>query len=320
MADPLADLFKSVRLTGGVFLDARLTTPWCVISKITAEDCSPFMKDLAQVVAYHVVLEGSMLVSLEAEPAIELQAGEIVLLPRNDTHVMSSAPGLPPVSAASLIQQSPEGDLLQIRYGGGGETTSIICGLLGTRDAYNPLFSRLPRVLKLDVSTAASRNWIEASVRFAADELTRGRLATSPLMARLAEVLLVEAVREYIVTHEDRELGWLKGLSDPKIGRAIALMHADVAAPWTADTLAKEVALSRSTFMERFADLIGIPPIRYLTVWRLETAKRYFQESGMSVAQIANAVGYESEEGFRRAFRREFKMWPAEWRDRQRSA
>jgi AraC-like DNA-binding protein len=225
--------------------------------------------------------------------------------------------GISPVNVADLIQRSPEGGLLRIQYGGGGRPTSIICGFLGTRDSFNPLLATLPGMLRLDINKAASRDWVETSVRFAAAELIRGRLASSDLMSRLSEVLLVEAVREYIATLGDREQGWLKGLSDPNIGRALALIHADIAAPWSADALAKEVALSRSAFMGRFAQLIGMPPIRYLTMWRLEIAKRHLRETRMSVSQIAQAVGYESEEGFRRAFKREFELWPAEWRDRQ---
>ena len=317
MADPLSDVLRLVRLSGGFFLDASFTAPWCVATQIGLEECRPFLPALVQVIGYHVVLEGSMLVAVEGEPPMEIHSGEIFLLPRNSFHTMASGPGLVPVSAAGLIQQSPDGGMLKIRYGGGHAPTNMICGFLGTQDAFNPLLSALPKMLKLNISKAASRDWIEASVRFAADELVRGRLASSSVMSRLSEVLLVEAVREYASTLGDRERGWLKGLSDPNIGRALALIHGDLAAPWSADTLANTVALSRSAFMERFTDLIGMPPIRYVTAWRLESAKRHLLESRKSVAQIAHAVGYESEEGFRRAFKREFEMSPAEWRDRQ---
>jgi AraC-like DNA-binding protein len=264
-----------------------------------------------------VVLEGSMLVAVEGEPPMDIHAGEIFLLPRNSFHTMASGPGLTPVSAAGLIQRSADGGTLKIQYGGGRAPTNIICGFLGAQDSFNPLLATLPKMLKLNISKAASRDWIESSVRFAANELVRGRLASSSVMSRLSEVLLVEAVREYASTLGDQKRGWLKGLSDPNIGRALALIHGDLAAPWSADTLASTVALSRSAFMERFTDLIGMPPIRYVTVWRLETAKRYLLEFRKSVAQTAHAVGYESEEGFRRAFKREFEMSPAEWRDRQ---
>ena len=316
MADPLSDVLRSVRLQGGVFLDARFTAPWCVAAHITPQVCTPFLPGLVQVIGYHVVLEGSMLVGLDGEPPVKLRAGEIILFPRNDLHTMASDADLASVFVADLIQRSPEGGLLKIRHGGGREPTSIICGFLGTNDSFNPLLATLPRILRLDISKAASRDWIETSVRFAAAELIRGRLASSDLMSRLSEVLLVEAVREYVATLGDRDQGWLKGVSDPNIGRALALIHGDVAASWSIDNLAKEVGLSRSAFMDRFTQLIGMPPIRYLTVWRLEIAKRHLREGHLSIPQIAAAVGYESEEGFRRAFKREFEMWPAEWRDR----
>lgn len=134
MTDPLSDVLRSVRLAGGVFLDAKFTAPWCVAAQVTTEDCKPFLAGLVQVIAYHVVLEGSMLVSLDGEPPIELRAGEIILLPRNDIHTMASGAGVTPVRAAGLMRQSPDGGLMKIRYGGGNEPTSIICGFLGTQD------------------------------------------------------------------------------------------------------------------------------------------------------------------------------------------
>jgi len=196
MEDPLSDVLRSVRLVGGVFLEAQFTAPWSVAAKVEVEDCLSFMPDLVQLIGYHVVIEGRMLVALDGEPSMELRAGEIVLLPRNDIHTLASAPGLTPVNGADLIQRSPAGEMSRIRFGGGREPTNIVCGFLGTKDAFNPLFSALPKMLKLDVSKAASREWIETSVRFAAEELVRGRLASSSVMSRLSEVLLVEAVRE----------------------------------------------------------------------------------------------------------------------------
>ncbi len=320
MTDPLSDVLRSVRLAGGVFLEARFTAPWCVAAQVTPEDCKPFIGELVQVIAYHVVLEGRMLAVVDGELPIELRAGQTILFPRNDIHTMASGAGMTPVSARDLVQQSPDGGLLKIRHGGGHEPSSIICGFLGTQDSFNPLLVTMPRILRIDISKAASRDWVETSVRFAAAELIRGRLASSEVMSRLSEVLLVEAVREYIATLGDCDRGWLKGLSDPNIGRALALIHSDVAASWSVDRLAREAGLARSTFMDRFAQLIGIPPIRYLTVWRLEMAKRHLRGSHMSIPQIAMAVGYESEEGFRRAFKREFEVWPAEWRDHRTRA
>lgn len=315
MMDPLSDVLRSVRLTGGIFLEAHFTAPWCVTAQIAPEDCRPFLAPVAQVIAYHFVVDGDLLVSIDGEPSMQVHAGEIVLLPRNDLHSLASGPGIRPVRAATLIQPAEDGNLARICHGGGGRPTRIVCGFLGTEDSYNPLIAALPSALKLDVREAAPRDWIEASVRFAAGELAAGRLASSSVMSRLSELLLIEAVRQYSSTLAENETGWLKGLKDPHVGRALALIHRDIGAPWSADTLAREVALSRSAFMVRFRTLVGVPPIRYLTIWRLQTAKLQLRETKKGISQIAHAVGYESEEAFSRAFKREFGLSPARWRD-----
>jgi transcriptional regulator GlxA family with amidase domain len=192
-----------------------------------------------------------------------------------------------------------------------------MCGFLASEELYNPLIAALPRLLKLDVRTGLSRVWIESSVRFAASELAEGRLASSPLLSRLSELLLVEAVRNYVSALDDRESGWLRGLTDPQIGRALALIHQRIAAPWSAESLAREVALSQSAFVDRFTTLVGTPPIRYLTQWRLRTAQLHLKETRKTIAQLAHMAGYESEEAFSRAFKREFGLPPARWRQQQ---
>ena len=315
MTDPLSDVLRAVRLTGGVFIDAHFTAPWCITANMTADDCRPFLANPTQLIAYHFIVDGRMLLSVAGEPSVEVRAGEVVLLPRNDGHTMASASGIAPVRAGTLIQSSPEGGLAQIRYGGGGEATHFVCGYLGSEGGCNPLIASLPRVLTLDVRQGMSREWIEASVRFAASELAQGRLASSSVLSRLSELLFVEAVRTYSATLGDQAAGWLRGLRDPQVGKALAVMHQRIGQPWSAEDLAREAALSRSAFMDRFTSLVGMPPIRYLTVWRLETAKLYLRETAQTIAQLAHAVGYESEEAFSRAFKREFGVSPGRWRE-----
>jgi AraC-like DNA-binding protein len=314
MMDPLSEVLRSVRLTGGVFLDAHFTAPWCVLSQIDAEACRPFLATPGQVIAYHVVIAGKLLLSIEGEPSIEAHAGEIVLLPRNNPHTLASDAGLPAVSARSLIQLSADGGLAKISHGGGGTATHLVCGFLGSEEHYNPLIATLPRMLKLDVRQGASREWVEASVRFAASEFTQGRFGSASVMARLSELLFVEAVRHYSSTLGEQQSGWLKGVEDPQVGRALALIHHRISAPWSAEGLADEVAMSRSAFVERFKALVGMPPIRYLTVCRLHSARLQLRETRQTVSELAHAVGYESEEAFSRAFKREFGLPPARWR------
>jgi AraC-like DNA-binding protein len=316
MIDPLSEVLRSVRLTGGIFLDARFTAPWSVHTQIVAEDCVTFAVKPSLLIAYHFVIAGKLLLSVDGEPTVEVRAGEIVLLPRNDVHTLASDAGLVPTNARRLIQPSPDGGLAKILHGGGGEPAQIVCGFLGSEETYNPLIAALPRVLKLDIREGVARDWIEASVRYAAGELTAGRFASSNLMSRLSELLFVEAMRQYSVTYTDQDGGCLKGIADPQIGRALASIHQNVGLPWSAVSLAREVSMSRSAFVERFTTLIGVPPIRYLTIWRLQAAKVSLRETRKPIDQIAEEVGYGSGEAFSRAFRREFGLAPARWRQR----
>ncbi len=313
--DPLSETLRSVRLSGGVFLSGHFTAPWCISVRITPTDCAPFLKNPKQMITYHYVSKGRLVVGVEGQPEFEVAAGEIVLFPQNTPHRLGCGSTVAPVSAGLLIQRSEDGGLNRIRHGGGGAVTEIFCGFLASEDAYNPLMSTLPKALKTNVREGATREWIEASVRFAAAELAEDKVAASSVISRLSETLLTEAVREYSATLAEGNTGWLKGVRDPQVGRALALIHHELSAPWSVETLANAVGASRSAFVDRFTSLMGMPPIRYLTVWRLQTARHGLRETGKTVAQIAYSVGYESEEAFSRAFKREFGLPPAKWRD-----
>jgi AraC-like DNA-binding protein len=319
MADPLSEVLRSVRLTGGIFLDTRFTAPWCVHTRVTGQDCQGFLAAPKQIIAYHFIIEGTLLVNVEDAPAISAHAGEIVLLPRNDPHTLASGAGLEPKNARDLIQPAVSGGLARISYGGGGDAVHLVCGFLASEQLYNPLIAGLPSILKVDVRQGASRDWVEASVRFAANELIEGRPASSSVVSRLSELLFVEAVRNYSLVLKSHELGWLKGLADHQIGRALALIHRNIRETWSVDALARAVGLSRSAFVDRFTKLVGLPPIRYLTVWRLQTAKLNLRETQTPIARLARSIGYESEEAFSRAFKREFGSPPARWRDAQKA-
>lgn len=315
MIDPLSQVLGAVRLTGGVFLEARFTAPWCTAAELTSEDIKPFIDAPGQIIAYHFVIDGRLLCTVEGEPPLEVSGGEVVLLPRNDPHTLGSASGIPAIRSHTLIRAGEDGGLWQIDYGGGGFPTRIVCGFLATEQVHNPLIATLPRLLKLDIRDGASRDWVEASVRFAARELASGKFASSAVMSRLSELLFVEAVRDYASGLEAGQVGWLGGLKDPHVGRALALLHGKIDRDWTTEALAHEVSMSRSTFSERFTSLVGMPPIRYLTHWRLQLAKERLRDGRQSIAQIAHMVGYESEGSFNRAFKREFGEPPARWRD-----
>ncbi len=312
--DALSDVLRVLRLTGGVFLDAQFSAPWCVLSRAGVEDLRPYLAAPGHIIAYHYVVAGQLKLQVEREEPLMLCGGELVMLPRNDAHLLGSALDLPVVDSVQLVQQGENGGLAQIRYGGGGESTHVVCGYMGLEASRHPLIDALPRVLKLSIAGSPAGSWIESSFRYAAQEVAEGRMGAGTVLAKLSELLFVEAMRGYVETLPAERTGWLAGLRDPVVSRALGEMHSRIAHPWTVEALANEVFLSRSAFADRFSSLVGLPPMRYLTVWRMQVAARHLRETRLSVAQVAAEVGYDSDVTFARAFKREFAVTPAAWR------
>jgi AraC-like DNA-binding protein len=312
--DALSDVLRVIRLAGGVFLEADFTAPWCVGGKVSAEHCRPFQVSPRHVIASHFVAAGRMHLRVDGGEPIEARAGELVLLPNNDAHVFGSDLNVPFTPAHELMRTPPVGGITRIRAGGGGAATQVLCGFLGSDIAFSPLLSALPPVMKLDVRATASGAWIESSFRFAINEIAAGRVGSATVIAKLSELLFVEAIGQFIAGLPPERCGWLAGLRDPQVGRALALLHERPTEAWTAEILAAKVGMSRSVFAERFTSLVGESPMHYLTVWRMHMAAQQLREGPANVAQVAFAVGYDSEAAFSRAFKRQFGASPGAWR------
>ncbi len=317
--DALTEILRSLHLTGAVFLEAEFTAPWCVTAQVGPEDCGPYMPMPASVIAYHYVLEGTVHLELPGEPSVALGPGQLMVFPRNDCHVLASHPGLEPVSADDLIEPAGADGRARIRYGGGGALTRLFCGFLGGEAGSNPLLGNLPPVITLDLAGGRKRTWIEGSIQYAVEELARAGPAAGHSLTRLAELLFGESVREFVSGLPDGDTGWLPGLRDRHVGRALALLHGRPDHDWTLDELAHDVGLSRSALAERFVRHMGQSPMRYLSRHRLADAASRLTRGGQSIAQIAGAAGYESEAAFSRAFKRLHGCSPAAFREARRS-
>jgi transcriptional regulator GlxA family with amidase domain len=237
----------------------------------------------------------------------------MVLLPRNDPHVLASGAGLQPADPAPEVRQV-EGGLKRMEFGGGGAQTKLVCGFVGSDMRRHPLIDALPTAFALDLNGQACADWVAASFRYAAQEVASGRAGSETVLAKLSELLFVEAVRNYAENLPPERKGWFAALRDPAVGRALALMHARVAHGWTTDELAAAVNLSRSAFAERFTQLVGVPPITYLTDWRMQVAAARLRDTPRSIGQIAAELGYESEATFTRAFKRATGLAPGKYR------
>jgi AraC-like DNA-binding protein len=315
--DALSDVLRVAHLTGGVFLHADFFAPWCIAARIPREHCGPSLGPASHLIIYHYVIEGELHVRVEGADAedLVLGSGEVVLLPRNDPHLMGSDLSLPPVLGRDIVRPPNGGGLYSIHHGGAGKRTKMICGFLGCDSAKgNPVISSLPPVLKLKVEQGGAAEWIRSTFQYAAEEVAAGRPGSETVLAKLSELLFVEAVRRHAEALPDGQAGWLAGLREPHVARALALLHGDIARRWTVDELGREVGLSRSALAERFIQLIGAPPMHYLANWRMQVATQRLRTTNASIAQVANLVGYDSEAAFSRAFKKAIGVAPATWR------
>jgi AraC-like DNA-binding protein len=312
--DALSDLLRVLRFSGGVFLEARWEAPFCIDSQVEPQDCGPGVDTAGDLVAFHYMLAGRVEVRVREDETQTAGPGCVVLLPRNDTHRLGSDLRLPPMPAEPLIQKAGEHELARIEFGSGGTHTHFVCGYLATGTRRHPLLEALPELLVADMTGRPCAEWVETSFRYAAREHAARRPGSRDILARLSELLFVEAVREHIERLPGEATGWLAALKDPPLARALAALHARPERDWTTDALAEEAFLSRSALAERFVKTLGAPPMSYLTRWRMLLASRRLVESPDSIAQIAAAVGYESESTFSRAFSREMGEAPGAFR------
>ena len=315
--DALSETLRVVRLVGAIFINARFTAPWCYQSP-HADSAAPILEPGAErVVIFHLITEGECYVEMDDQPPVRLTAGDVVVFPQGDAHRMTSKPGLPPAAGKRLdavLTRRPR----QLAYGGGGPATRLICGYLAC-DARlaRILLSGLPPLFRTNVRGSNAGVWLEASVRYALAEARSPRPGGAGVLAKLAEVLVIEVLRLYMNEQRDGRTGWLAGVGDRIVGAALNSLHKSPADAWTLEKLARAAGTSRSVLAERFQHLVGSSPMQYLTQWRMLLAANFLCHSNVPLARIAEDVGYRTDTAFIRAFRREFGSPPATWRRTQ---
>jgi AraC-like DNA-binding protein len=249
--------------------------------------------------------------------ALELAAGDLILMARNDAHLLGSDLQLAPADSGALARPAPSGGLYSIEHGGGGEETRLMCGYLSCDPALGrPLLDALPRLLRVPLGEGSAAQWLLGLVERVARENSAPGPGSRTVLAKLAELLFAEAMRRHVETTPERQVGWLAGLRDRHVGRALALLHEQPMRDWTVEALAAQAGLSRSVLTQRFAVLVGQPPMQYLKRWRLGLAAAALKENRRPIAALAGQYGYESEAGFSRAFKQAFGTPPAAWRRR----
>jgi AraC-like DNA-binding protein len=318
--DALSDVLKTIRLEGAVYLNAEFTAPWCVQAQYGLPAIRRRLPGADHVAFFHYFVQGGCKVPLPGGGELEVSEGDLLLFPHGDRQVqlMGSDLKLEPVDAGTVMDDAAlaSGEVFALRHGGGGTATRVVCGYVGcSRSVSRPLFDALPAVLRIPVGDEPASAMLRELLRAGVRESAAARPGAESLLAKLSELMFVEALRRYVGDLPPGGRGWLAGVRDLHVGRALAAMHGDPARAWTVEELARASALSRSALAERFAELVGEPPIQYLMRWRLALAAQALRSGAEPMARVAERSGYESVAAFSRAFKREFGVPPAAWRD-----
>jgi AraC-like DNA-binding protein len=332
--DVLSDVLRVVRLSGAVFFTADFSSPWGLESPTPLALASTLMPGAECLVLFHILVDGECEVACQGLPVTTMESGDVVVFPRGDWHTMRSSGATTTTPLMSIFVPGQHDEPPLLSYGGGGLSSRFVCGYLNYDQRFSPLVEALPTILAVrardDYSTievvdaAGRRNmavppgsgtWLGTTLKFTISEARAARPGNAAMLGRLTELMFVEIIREYMHRLPASQGGWLAGLNDASVGKALRLLHTNPVRDWTVDDLAREVAMSRSVLAHRFTELVGETPMRYLANWRMQLAKQLMREGTRNIQEVAERVGYESEAAFNRAFKRATGSPPAAWRN-----
>ena len=334
--DMISEVLQTVRLTGGVFFDTKYAAPWSISSPAAAE-LAKIMRTKAECVSqFHLVSEGKCRYILDSYKSFQADEGNFIIFPHCNAHTMCSEADTYSKPIDSILPFEDCDNIQEVHYGGNGKKCQVLCGFVHNEQKLNPLIGSLPDVLVVsppesglwkhaaekDVALLPnmiqrkSGDWVDQTLNFLAREAKSKKPGSAMMMIRLAEILFVEVLRQYIKKFPKESGGWLAGIKDHQVGLALRLLHEHPEHQWDVDELANAVGLSRSSLGQRFKMMVGEPPISYLTSWRMQLAKSLLLKPSENVASIAAKVGYDSDVAFNRAFKRYKGEPPVSWRKR----
>jgi AraC-like DNA-binding protein len=293
-ADPLGEALHFVRMSGTFYCRSEFTAPWAL-------ELPPFAHSLM----FHVVTSGACLLEVEGAGQCVLRPGDLALVPHGAGHRLTSAAGVPAAKLFDLPREAVSARYEILRYGQGGEPTTMICALVRfDHPSAQQLIRLLPKLIRVDTWQSPETEWIQSTLRFIAAEAHQQNPGGETVITRLADILVIQAIRAWLAQAPDAQTGWLGALRDGQIGRAIAIIHRDPASNWTVAALADRVGMSRSAFSARFTRLVGEPAMHYAVRWKMQAALTQLQETDASLTALATRLGYESDAAFSRAFKR----------------
>jgi len=311
-AQPFDDALDHLRLEGAIFMRAEYSERWALADQGGPMFAAMMHPGAERLILFHVIASGRCWVSTPDGERTWASGGEVVVVPYGDVFTMGGAEAVEPVSIMSVVTPPPWTEMPVVRHGGGGPTTEIVCGCLYSEDPlFDPALKAFPPAFVVRPPAGPARSWFDASIEYALEESsTGGRIRTT----KLPELLLVEVLRLHLANAPASGQGWFAAVRDPMLAPAMMAVHGAPERKWTVDDLAAEAAVSRSSLHDRFREVLGLSPMRYVSEWRMRVAQELLRTTEVTVAVIARRVGYDSEEAFSRAFKRAHGQSPSLWR------
>jgi AraC-like DNA-binding protein len=292
--DPLGEALHLLRMSGTFYCRSELTAPWGLQL--------PAMRGC---LSFHVVTSGRCWLEVAGSEPLLLEPGDLSLVPHGEGHRLSSAPGAPAARIEDLTREMVSDRYAILRHGGGGAVATLVCGAVSfDHPAAHQLVKLLPKVIHVQAARSPQMDWMQSTLHLMALEARELRPGGETIITRLADILIIQAIRSWIQEDPAAQTGWLGALQDKQIGQAIALIHRDPARTWSVESLAREVAMSRSAFSARFTERVGEPVMQYVTRWRMHVALTWLKEDSAALGEMASRLGYQSEAAFSRAFKR----------------
>lgn len=307
MKDVLSDILNTIALKAAVYFRTDYHTPFGV--------AVPAYQRAAR---FHLIVQGRCFVRLDDGKVIEARPGDLVFVPNGDPHVLASDPEIQCKPLAEVIIDAGftgRGPFV-IGKGPAHESCQMVCGHFNFAEgADHPLLRAVPNVLHIPADYRATRPMLDDVLRLIVRQMFADEPGVDATVSRLSEVLFIEVLRAGVAQSPD-VARLLTAVSDPQIGQALALIHNDIAAPWTVEGLASAVAMSRSRFAERFSELVGSGPQSYIAEWRMQRALELLEQPRSSIKAVAHSIGYRSAAAFSRAFSERFGVSPRQRRSR----
>jgi AraC family transcriptional regulator, alkane utilization regulator len=335
--DVLSDVLRVIRLSGAIFFSAEFTAPYALAEPPPPQLATRLFPAAECLALFHVLAQGDCWIAPDGEVPLHMEQGDVIIFPHSHPHVVTSRVGTAPTPLDGVLPAGDADGIVRMTHGGGGTATRLVCGYLHCDQRFNPLMGALPTFLwvrrRQDITTIEATDhapgrttvvlppdagaWLTTTLEYLLAEVATAQPGCRAMLARLTELLYVEVLRRYAHHLPVGQTGWLAGLNDPQVGRALRLLHHDPAQPWTVETLARAAGVSRSSLALRFTDLIGESPMHYLTAWRMHLARQMLQENRFTIPEVAARVGYTSEAAFNRAFKRAAGAPPGLWLRRE---